>query len=199
MLYDYDFVNQLISIPAGITTVVMQDLINDIRDIEYTTQGITYGSIATASGKEPLGNDIYIGITVELLDNWQIYFYPGQYIVTVGGGNLVGGPGGDPIAYSPGVQVLLLQSAASTVVLQSTGSGLSTTQDSNLSQALVAANNANTNALNALNQASLARKMQTNKAVVSDDGRNVLIYDDDGISILQVFNISSDQKQRIPA
>ena len=36
----------------------------------------------------------------------------------------VGGPGGDPIAYSAGVQTLLIQSAASTVVTADGGAGI---------------------------------------------------------------------------
>jgi len=116
MIYDYDFINQIIDIPYGISSVVLQDLIDDIRSVEATVEGIGYGSIATATGKESLGNNVQVGITVNLLDSWQIRFASGSYIARVTGGNLVGGYQGDPIAYSAGVQVLLVQSAASTVV-----------------------------------------------------------------------------------
>lgn len=191
MLYDYDFVNKLISIPDGVSAVLIQDLINDIREAEASAKGITYGSIANASGKEDLGGGVAVGITVALLDSWQIQFASGNYIAKVYGGNLVGGLGGDPIAYSPGVQVLLVQSASSTVVIQSTGSGLSVEQDTILRQALTAAQGAQT-------ESTKGRKMQTNKAIISGDGQTVSIYDDDGTSLLHVFQISSDQKQRIP-
>jgi hypothetical protein len=50
------------------------------------------------------------------LGDWQLSFPVGNYVATVAGGNFVGGPGGDPIAYSAGVQTLIIQSAASTVV-----------------------------------------------------------------------------------
>jgi hypothetical protein len=50
------------------------------------------------------------------LGSWQLRFPAGNYIARIAGGNLVGGPGGDPIAYTAGVQALLIQSAASTVV-----------------------------------------------------------------------------------
>ena len=43
-----------------------------------------------------------------------------------------------------------------------------------------------------------SRKMQTNKAVISDDGLLVTIYDDDGITVLHTFNVSSNQKIREP-
>jgi hypothetical protein len=56
------------------------------------------------------------------LGNWQLLFAPGNYVARVAGGNLVGGPAGDPIAYTAGVQTLLIQSAASTVVSADGGS-----------------------------------------------------------------------------
>ena len=80
-----------------------------------------------------------VGITVELLGSWQLLFQPGSYIARVAGGNLIGGPGGDPIAYSEGVQTLLIQSAASTVVTTS-GSIPSSEQNAN---AVIAAMNTN--------------------------------------------------------
>jgi hypothetical protein len=133
MLYDYDYTNQIIDIPYGTTEVLILTLISDIRNAESTANGVTYGQIATASGNESLGGTVAVGITVNLLDNWQIRFAAGNYVARVSGGNLVGGPGGDPIAYSVGVQVLLLQSAASTTVLvNSGGSGLSTEQNAKL-------------------------------------------------------------------
>ena len=42
------------------------------------------------------------------------------------------------------------------------------------------------------------RKMSTNKAVISDDGLLVTIYDDDGETVLHKFNVSVNQKIREP-
>jgi hypothetical protein len=119
----FDFLNSLIEIADGQTDVDVQDLIDAIREAEATETGIAYGRIASASGKESLGGAVAVGITVELEDPWQLHFEAGSYIAKVSGGNLVGGPAGDPIAYSAGVQVLLIQSAASTVV-ETGGTGL---------------------------------------------------------------------------
>jgi hypothetical protein len=123
MAYAFDQVNALIEVTAPQNAVDVQDLINAIRDEEASERGITYDSIAKASGKESLGEGIKIGLTVQLLGNWQCHFWPGAYIAKIAGGNLVGGPGGDPVAYSEGVQVLLIQSAASTVVETTGGTG----------------------------------------------------------------------------
>ena len=123
MAYVFDFQNTLIEITSPQTDVDIQELIDEIRTVEATTQGIAYPRIADASGKESLSAGVNVGITVELQNGWQLHFWEGAYTATVTGGNLVGGPAGDPVAYSAGVQVVLVQSAASTIV--SAGSGLS--------------------------------------------------------------------------
>jgi hypothetical protein len=192
MLYDYDFTNKIIDIPFGITDVLVQTLLSDIRDAEATAQGVAYGQIASASGGESLGSGVSVGITVNLLDSWQVRFAAGNYIAKIAGGNLVGGLAGDPVAYSTGVQVLLLQSAASTVVSITTGSGLSAQQDATLTAALQAAQAANL-------ESSKGRKMQTNKAIISGDGLSVSIYDDDGSTLLHTFIVSADKNTRTPA
>jgi len=131
MSYLFDFGTKLIHILSPQTEVDIQDLLDEIRTQEATEKGITYGKIADASGKEVLGGSVSVGVTLELL-GWQIKFWEGNYIAKVAGGNLVGGVSGDPVAYSAGVQTLLIQSAASTVVQVSTGSGLSSEEHDQL-------------------------------------------------------------------
>ncbi|MFU8773576.1 MAG: hypothetical protein ACNA8H_14310, partial [Anaerolineales bacterium] len=43
-----------------------------------------------------------------------------------------------------------------------------------------------------------ARKLQSNKAVISPDDRLVTIYDDDGTTILHQFDVSADKRVRVP-
>jgi hypothetical protein len=122
---EFDHTQHLINIMSPQNTLSCQDLLDAIRTEEASATGINYPQIASASGKEDLGSGVNVGMTVALIEPWQVKFWAGNYIAKVAGGNLVGGLGGDPIAYSAGVQVLLVQSAASTIVTQSTGSGLS--------------------------------------------------------------------------
>ena len=126
MAYVFDFQNTLINITSPQTDVDIQDLINEIRTAEASVEGIAYPKIANASGKESLGAGITVGITVELQNGWQLNFWAGSYVASITGGNLVGGPGGVPVAYSAGVQVVLVQSANATIV--STG-GSALTQE----------------------------------------------------------------------
>ena len=127
MALAFDFINKIINITSPQQSLLMQDLINEIRDAEASEEGIVHAQIASASGKSPLGGGVYTGITVELLNDWQIKPYAGNYICRIGGGNLVGGILGDPVAYTSDVQVQIVQSAAATVV--STGGSALTTEE----------------------------------------------------------------------
>lgn len=114
--FTFDFVLHLIQIDDGITSVDVDDLYDACKEAQASEEGILSDPIAYGSGLVDLGDGVKVGLTVELLGTWQIRFAEGTYIAKISGGNLVGGPGGDPVAYSAGVQTLLMQSAAATVV-----------------------------------------------------------------------------------
>lgn len=123
----FDFYNSIIEVPDPDISLDMQYLINEIRDTEdELVPGVGYPKIAEASGKDDLGGSVSTAITVRLLDNWQIKFEdrlgPETIQCTIGGGNLVGGPGGNPIAASDFTQVVKLSSAAGTISTPTTSS-----------------------------------------------------------------------------
>jgi hypothetical protein len=130
MAYVFDFEAQIIDITTPQQTVVVQDLLDEIREAEYSILGMGYPKIADATGKDDLGGGVTTGITLSLVPDWQVRFYEGSYTASVTGGNLVGGLSGNPIAFTAGVQVLLVQSAASTLV--SGGSALTTEEHDKL-------------------------------------------------------------------
>lgn len=122
---NFDFYNSIIEVPAPDTTLDMQYLINQIRDVEdELSPGMAFNKIADASGKDDLGGGIYTAITVRLLDNWRIRFEarPGPDTVQcfIVGGNLVGGPGGNPIAPSAYTQVIQQSSASGVIATPTT-------------------------------------------------------------------------------
>lgn len=123
--YTFNFLSSRIIVDSGSTEVDVTSLYTASKLAQASEEGIIYGAVATGSGLSDLGGGVRVGLTVELLGGWQIEFSAGAYIARVTGGNLVGGPGGDPIAYSAGVQTLLIQSAASTVVEVGAGGGAS--------------------------------------------------------------------------
>ncbi len=134
MAYVFDFYAQIIDITSPQIVVVIQDLVNEIRYAEYSTLGMSFPKIANATGKDDLGGGVLTGITLTLEPNWQIRFWTGTYTATITGGNLVGGLAGNPIAFTPGVQIVLVQSAASTVI--SGGSALTTAEHDKLMSGL---------------------------------------------------------------
>lgn len=121
--FTFNFGSSLISVDNGITDVDCSTLYDAIKIAQASEEGIIYERIGKGSGLDTLGPGVQVGITVELLGSWQVYFQPGNYVARVAGGNLIGGPSGDPIAYSAGVQALLIQSANATVVTTGGGGG----------------------------------------------------------------------------
>jgi len=116
MGYLFNYYTQIIDITYPQTDVDSQELINYIRNAEFDNIGLAYPKICDASGKENLGGGVITGITIYLYPNWQIRFWEGNYTAKITGGNLLGGLNDNPIAYVPGVQVIIIQSASSTLV-----------------------------------------------------------------------------------
>lgn len=121
--FTFDFQAQRVRVDGGTTFVDVGLLYEAAEVAQASDEGILYGRIAIGSGLSDLGGGVRVGLTVELLESWQLEFQAGAYTVKIGGGNLIGGPAGDPVAYSAGVQTLLIQSAASTVAEVTTGGG----------------------------------------------------------------------------
>lgn len=114
--FTFDFSASKIDVDAGVTDVDCAAVYSAIKVAQASEEGIIYDQIGSGSGLNTLGPGVQVGLTVEILGAWQLRFPAGNYIARIAGGNLIGGPGGDPIAYTAGVQTLLIQSAASTVV-----------------------------------------------------------------------------------
>jgi hypothetical protein len=122
--FTFNFDSSLIDVDSGTFDVDCISLYTACKLAQASEEGIQYDRIGSGSGLKTLGAGVQVGLTVELLGSWQLRFPNGNYVARVAGGNLVGGPAGDPIAYTAGVQTLLIQSAASTVVT-SVGGGSS--------------------------------------------------------------------------
>ena len=114
--FTFDYVASQILVDGGIVTLTCSSLYTAIKLAQMNVDGIIYPRIAVGSGLNTLSAGVQVGLTVQLLDNWQLKFPAGSYVATVSGGNLIGGLGGVPVAYFAGVQVALILSAASTVV-----------------------------------------------------------------------------------
>lgn len=117
--FTFDFQASQILVDGGTVNVPCGTLWTAIKQAQMGTEGIIYPLIASGSGLKTLSPGVQTGLTVSLLGNWQLKFPAGSYVATIGGGNLIGGLGDVPVAYSAGVQVSRILSAASTVVTSS--------------------------------------------------------------------------------
>lgn len=177
-----DFSNKIIHSDASIVDIT--SFHEQLRSIEASDEGLLSDIIHTYK-RVNIGGGAFFPVVV-FINGWTLQFPAGAW--TIKGGNLDA-----VINQIPGAFILQTQSVAYAVTASEAQviSALTNEQDSKLTAALSAAQNAST-------QAIKARKMQTNKAVVSEDGLLVTIYDDDGVTILQSFQISQDKNTRIP-
>lgn len=197
MSITFDGPNKLISLSAGTTSLNIINLWSRWVDWLLTGDNGKFLPAFKQVGADPI--DAIAGTSIPvyifLQNGWRIRPQEASHTLNVSGGILLVDGGGDPfvntigsfnirINYSQPVQAI-------TTTIFTGGSGLSMTQDEALTEALAAAQQAEL-------QATIARKMQTNKAVVSADGLSVHIYDDDGVTLLRSFSISADKNTRLP-
>lgn len=115
----YDFINSIIEVPTPDTTLDLQYLVDQTRDMEDELHpSMAYPKIMDAYGKQALGGGTFVGITVMLLDDWKVKFEarsgPDTVVMSITGGNLVA-ESGNPIAPSAYTTVTLAQSSSPTI------------------------------------------------------------------------------------
>jgi hypothetical protein len=121
---------KVIQVDAPQSTVTCQDLINQIRIYEENLNNLDYPLIANAYGKQALGGGSYIGITLELVNDWRIAFEarsgPDTIACTVSGGNLVAlnQYGNNPLKATAFTQVNIAQSSSPTIIQADTNYGM---------------------------------------------------------------------------
>jgi len=113
---------RVIQVDSPQTVVTIQDLLNQIRLYEEQPINLDYGTIANAYGKQPLGGGSYVGITLELINDWRIAFEarpgPGTILCTVSGGNIVAinQYSNNPVKPTAFTQVVIAQSSSPTII-----------------------------------------------------------------------------------
>jgi hypothetical protein len=182
--FTFDFLAEQVRVDAGTYDLLVADLYTAVKEAQASEEGIIHEPIGKGSGLNDLGDGVRVGLTIELLGSWQIKFPEGNYIARIAGGNLIGGPGGDPVAYSAGVQTLIIQSAAATVV--SLDGAIPTAEEN--AAAVRGEIGPELSSLEATTTLSL--QLLQNKA--TREGDLLTVFDDDGTTPLVVFNLSAD-------
>lgn len=135
MALTFDHAAKRIGVPAvDAAPLLIQSLINAIREEEASERGICHDQIAAAAGKDTLAVGVTTGITLSLRSSWVIEFAAGSYQATITGGNLA-----DALArvYNTGSpQVLINSSAAATIVVSGGGGGTAPSASENAAAVL---------------------------------------------------------------
>lgn len=113
---------KIIQVDSPQTSLDIQDLLNQIRLYEEKLINLDYGTIANAYGKQALGGGSFIGITMELINDWRIAFEarpgPETVICSVSGGNIVAinQYNNNPIYPTAFTQITISQSSSPTLI-----------------------------------------------------------------------------------
>lgn len=114
MTLTFDHVAKRVLVPqVDAQPLLIQALVNAIREEEASERGIAYDSVLVATGKDVLASGVTTGITASLLSTWRIEFAAGAYQATIDGGNLADALSRIVNTGSP--QVLINSSAAATI------------------------------------------------------------------------------------
>jgi len=121
---------KVIQVDSPQTSVTCQDLLNQIRLYEELPINMDYPLIANAYGKQSLGGGSYIGITLELVNDWRVAFEarggPDTVLCTVSGGNLVAinQYSDNPIKPTAFTQINIAQSSSPTIIQADSNYGM---------------------------------------------------------------------------
>lgn len=114
MALSFNHATRRIFVPrAEAQPLLLQTLLNAIREEEASDRGINNDPIAEASGKDSLGGGVTTGITVRLLSTWLIEFEAGNYQARIDGGNLAESL--SRVANTGNPQVVIQSSVATTL------------------------------------------------------------------------------------
>lgn len=106
MTITVDFVAARLRVSSGQTALDVGALYDAIQVAQASEQGLMYAPIAAGAGRFDLGGGRTSGLIVRLNAPWQVEF-EGAGQRTVDNGTLIGGAGGQPVATTPGTQVVL--------------------------------------------------------------------------------------------
>jgi hypothetical protein len=195
----FDKALKTILVEAPAASVSVQELDNAIRDYEPTQGMMDYPPIALASGKEDLGGGLYVGITLELLDDWRVQFEartgPAWTPCRISGGNLVAfnSFGDDPV--KPSAFTYVTRALSTSAALLSGGGGALTAQetcDAVMKLAptvgVPAAGSLEETATSILFDAEVLRKIETGRWQIV--GNQMIFYDTNGVDELLVFDLT---------
>lgn len=155
-----------------------------IKDAQDSETGVMYTPIAAGAGRFDLGGGRTSGLVVRLNAPWQVEFL-GTGQRAIDGGILVGGPGNQPVASTPGTQVILNRPADAFGV---STSGTPTPSALEVASAVWA----HSSATDLLSKVAVAQIILRNKTITNPTTGTMTVFADDGVTPLLVANLYED-------
>lgn len=184
MTITVDFPASRIRVSSDQTALDVGALYTAIKDAQDSETGVMYSPIAAGAGRFDLGGGRTSGLVVRLNAPWQVEFL-GVGQRTVDGGTLVGGAGGQPVASTPGTQVILNRPADAFGVATS---GSAAPSASEVASAVWAHQTAG----DLLSKVEIAQVILRNKTVTDPQTGTMTVFADDGVTPLLVANLFED-------
>jgi len=176
MKYEFDGSNKIIKLinDDNTNTFNAQDLYSKWKEwVASDINNMKYPQAMRSIGGNEITPTERIAPYIEVLNDWRIKPYDGEYILYVEG-NLFATGGVSPFINPDDGNVV--------ISIQVTGKALAVNTDvSEVKQKIIE-----------------VLKLLGNKAEISPDGQLVTIYDDDGSTIIKQFSISADKRIRTP-
>lgn len=175
------------------------DIYKEVRTLRRTNESLRYFlPFLQAKGYEAKGGGKFTERYVICLGGTRIIPYNVSHTLTVTG-TIITDDGQEgiacfdrsPLSTTTRIDINYVPPQVEVITVAS-GDGVLAAEQLALLQATLAAATASNI------QATKARKMQTNKAIISSDGLSVSIYEDDGATLLHTFSISQDKNTRTP-
>lgn len=190
MTITVDFPASRILVSSDQTELDVGALYAAIKDAQDSETGVMYGPIAAGAGRFDLGGGRTSGLVVRLNAPWQVEFL-GTGQRAVDGGTLVGGAGGQPVASTPGTQVLLNRPADAFGVATSGSAAPSASE-------VASAVWAHTSAGDLLGKVEMAQIILRNKTVTNPATGTMTVFADDGVTPLLVASLYEDAGGTVP-
>lgn len=148
----------------------------DLKALEDNEEGISHLDTHSHNTTVTVGG-VTLARVFQIINGYTVTFEDGQYAVELAGTN-------NNIPDVSNVNQVSIRSFNSAGMIETGTSGLTSEEAADLDTAAA--------------QATLARKIGSNKAVIAGDELSVIIYDDNGTTPLYTFTISGDKLTRTP-
>jgi hypothetical protein len=187
LAYAFDGPNRLIILSNGTTEVSVTDMYSRWKDWTIIGDNSKYLPAFSVLGGDPLPGGRFLGSTTFMENNWRIRPYEGDHVLTITG-NIYDRDGANimvPTVGNYNIQVIFSLSNLVDTVATGGSSGPTANQ-------IATAVWEHASGISLYERTELAYKILRNKTITNPSNGRMIVFDDDGVTILLEANIYED-------